>query len=189
MHTNTRLLLPFTGEIDTLAITYALQLANKSHATLVALALVEKEARLEYLQQAQDFLEFTRYKARQQHVPIERVRRYTSNSANSIEAIAREGPCEAVIIFVNERHEALLRHEEIRALMEYATCNLHIVLLPDTWKRHQPLHMPLSRRLPDDDAEVSRANASVEGLLRERMSRVSLFSEENSCSECRFRPV
>ena len=174
MHTTTRLLLPFTGEIDTRAITYALQLAHQRHATLVALALIAKEARLEHIQQAQDFLELLRHKAEQQHVLVEQTRFYTDDIASSVETLAREMGCEAVILFVSTGNEALLRHEEVRALMDSTTCNRHIVLLPDTQQRHHPLYASPLRRL-SDEMERSPALIPVKKLIQERVVPVSFF--------------
>lgn len=174
MHATTRLLLPFTGEIDIRAAAYALQLAHQRHATLVALALIAKEARLEHIQQAQDFLELLRHKAEQQRVLVEQARFYTDDIASSIETLAREMGCEAVILFVSAGNGALLRHEEVRALMDSTTCNLHIVLLPDTQQRHHPLYAsPLKRLL--DEMERPPALTSVKKLIQGRVVLASLF--------------
>src|SRR5689334_14436398 len=79
-----RLLLPFTGNINTLALNYAIQFAEMRGATLVPLALIRvmpgKAVRLERVQQAQDFLEFVHYKAQRQGVPVEQARIYTNDA-------------------------------------------------------------------------------------------------------------
>jgi hypothetical protein len=146
----TRLLLPFTGSINTQALNYAIQLAEHRQATLVPLALIRveanKAARLEHVQQAQDFLEFTRSKAERHGVPIEQARIYTSDAARSIEAVAGEMNCEAVLLFLCARDEALLEPAEISTLMDYAACNAYIVLLSPRRERKHPLYVPLLKR-------------------------------------------
>lgn len=148
--TTTRLLLPFTGSIHALALSYAIQLAQQRQATLVPLALIRvkpgKAARLELLQQAQDFLELARCKAGRQGVPLEQARIYTSDVARSIEAVAGEMNCEAVILFLHQTDDVLLESGEIRELMDRAACNAHLVLLPGKRERKHPLHFPLFKR-------------------------------------------
>jgi len=144
--TTTRLLLPFTGSIHPLALNYAVQLAQQRQATLVPLALIRvkpgKAARLEHIQQAQDFLELTRCKAARQKVPLEQVRIETSDVVHSIEVIAGEMNCEVVILFLSETDEVLLEPAEIRKLMDCASCNAHLVLLPSRRERKHPLSFP-----------------------------------------------
>lgn len=143
----TRLLLPFTGGINTQALSYAIHLAEQRQAVLVPLALIRVQAcrpvRLEYIQGAQDFLEFTRYKAAQHGVSVERACIYTGDVALSIEAVAGEMNCEAVILFLSDTDEALLAAAEIGALMERAACNAYIVLLPSRRARRSGVHAPL----------------------------------------------
>lgn len=145
-----RLLLPFTGNVNTLALNYAIQFAEMRQATLVPLALIRvmpgKAVRLELIQQAQDFLEFVRYKARQQRVPIEQARIYTSDAVRSIEAVAGEMNCEAVMLFLSDTADVLLDHAEFRSLMDHAACNAHLVLLPARRAQRYLLHMPLLKR-------------------------------------------
>ena len=162
MHSTTRLLLPFTGGINVTALNYAMQLAEQRRATLVLLALIPtrpgKGVRLEHIQQAQDFLELTRRKAERQGVPIEPMRLYTRDAALSIEAIAGEMDCEAVLLFLGNRDEALLGHTEIRALMDNSACNMHIILLPERRERRTTghlLHVPFLRRSSHDEQPAS----------------------------------
>lgn len=150
MHTTTRLLLPFTEGISSLALGYAVQIAQQSRATLVPLALIpvrpKQHVRLELIQQAQDFLVLITHKATRQGVPIEAAQLYTQDSVRSIEVFAREMHCEAVLLFLSYAGEVLLGHAEIRALMERGTCNIHLVLLPAKRTRRvrgvpwRPLH-------------------------------------------------
>jgi len=151
MDVKTRLLLPFTSDINVLALNYALQMAEQRHATLVPLALVlvapHKGARLERLQQAQDFLTMISHKAQQRGVPIEASELYTVDAARSVEAFASEMACQAVIVFLSGARDILLGRAEIRNLLERSVCNLHIVLLPEKRSRFT-LHLPLFRRSP-----------------------------------------
>lgn len=144
----TRLLLPFTGGINTQALNSAVHLAEQRQAVLVPLALIRVQAcrpvRLEYIQGAQDFLEFTRYKAAQHGVSVERACIYTSNVVRSIEAVTGEMNCDAVILFLSNTGEALLAPTEVSALMERAACNAYIVLLPS--RRARRLRLRVSPR-------------------------------------------
>jgi hypothetical protein len=170
--TTTRLLLPFTGSINALALSHAVQLAVQRQATLVPLALIRvkpnKAARLERIQQAQDFLEFARCKAERQGVQIEQARVYTSDVARSIEAVAGEMNCEAVIIFLSATEEVFLEPAEIRELMDRAACNAHIVLLPSRRERKHPLHIPLLKRSLDERKKYTESGALISALMQER---------------------
>ena len=148
--TITRLLLPFTGSIDAQALSYAIQLADHRQATLVPLALIRvkpnRAARLEHIQQAQDFLEFVRCRAGRWGVPIEHACIYTSNVVRSIELLAGEMGCEAVLLFLSATGEALLEAAEINEVMDHAACNAHVVLLPPGRGRQHPLYVSLLKR-------------------------------------------
>lgn len=169
--TTTRLLLPFTGSINALALSHAVQLAAQRQATLVPLALIRvkpnKAARLERIQQAQDFLELASCKAERQGVTIEQARVYTSDVTRSIEAVAGELNCEAVIIFLSAAEEVFLEPAEIRELMDRAACNAHIVLLPSRRERKHPLHIPLLKR-SDERKNRTQSGALIDALLQER---------------------
>lgn len=145
-----RLLLPFTGNINTLALNYAIQFAEKRQATLVPLALIRvmpgKAVRLEHIQQAQDFLEFVHYKAQQQGVPIEQARIYTSDAVRSIEAVAGEMNCAAVMLFLSDTGDVLLDLAELRSLMNQSACNAHLVLLPARRAKRRLMHISLLKR-------------------------------------------
>lgn len=181
MDTTTRLLLPFTGSINALALSYAIQMAEQRHATLVPLALIPQGGRLEHIQQAQDFLEFTRRKAERQGVPIEPARIYTGNAARTIEAFSGEMNCEAVILFLSNTNEVLLEHAEIRELMDHSNCNMHIVLLPEKrrWRApNHPVHMPIIRR-SDDDTPTSKSGALLQEQGQEHISLVRRFIQHD----------
>ncbi len=176
MATTTRLLLPFTGGINDLALSYAVQMAEHRQATLVPCALIfcrpGKSARLEHIQQAQDFLELTRWKAQRQGVPIEPVRLCTHDVARSIEAMAGEMNCEAVLLFLCDTREVLLGSAEIRALVDHSTCNMHFVLLPAKRGRRaidHPLHVPFPR-ISEEDSPCSRPEALLQEQTEENIS-------------------
>jgi hypothetical protein len=177
MYTTTRLLLPFTEGINAQAIDYAIQLAEKRQATLVPLALIpvrpDQKTRPESLQQAQDFLELARHKAARQGVPVELARVSTGDAALSIEAMAGEMGCEAVLLFLCNTNEVLLGHAQIRALMDRSTCNMCIILFPEKRRRFANkhlLHLSLLRRVEDDSLRTQ-----IESLL-----------EEPSCEQARL---
>lgn len=132
MPATTRLLLPFTGGIDTQALDCAVQLAVQRRATLVPFALIpshdEREVRLEQIQQAQDFLECIRCKAEREHVQVTPLRVFTRDIALSIEAVAGEQLCESVVLFLCNTQEILLERAVIYDLVERASCHLHLIL-------------------------------------------------------------
>lgn len=169
--TTIRLLLPFTGSISPLALSYAVQLAEQRQATLVPLALIRvkpgKAARLEHIQQAQDFLELTLCKAERQQVPVEPARIYTSDVARSIEAVAGEMNCEAVILFLSDTDEVLLEPAEIGELMDRAACNAHLVLLPTRRARKHPLHFPFFKKRTEGQTARARSDALLDLLTQE----------------------
>jgi hypothetical protein len=172
MDIKTRLLLPFTTDINVLALNYALQMADQRHATLVPLALVpvapHKGARLERLQQAQDFLTMIHHKAQQRGVPIESSELYTVDPARSIEAFASEMDCQAVIIFLSNTTDILLGRPEIRSLLEHSACNLHIVLLPEKRSRFAqklPLHLPRFSRAASHTSRLGQSGVEQSAAI------------------------
>lgn len=125
-----RWLLPFTFGVDVAAITTVLQQAMACNATLVAVSLVTsgekgQGARLEHLQQSQDFLETVQHLASRYHVRLERHEILTSASgaalADEIARIAREFDCECCVIVTRGPQELLLCKDEIRALLTAAS--------------------------------------------------------------------
>ena len=131
-----RLLLPFMHGVDVCAIDSALRLAKGYDATLVPLALIyipedrrSKGARLEHIQQSKDFLELVKHKAARYGVPIKRLEVYTSDVAQSIRAVASEMECEAILLFVGDKHDVLLSASQIKHLMEHFTCKLYVLRL------------------------------------------------------------
>lgn len=139
MHTTTRLLLPFSEGIHSLALDSALQVAKQCQAMLVPLALIpvqpKRRVRLELIEQAQDFLVLIQRKASRQGVSIEPAQLYTPDCVRSIEAFAHEMHCEAVLLFLDRTDDVLLGHAEIQALLARGLCNIYLVLLPEKHMR------------------------------------------------------
>ena len=135
----TQLLLPFTHGINAPAITYALELAQRFHFTLVVLSLIHlpetpgrHNPRLEDIQQSKDFLEFVHHKAARQGVPIVRVELYTYHPVSSIQAIAREMECAGILLYVQHGTGILLETGHVKQLLEQDSVPLYIVpLLPN----------------------------------------------------------
>lgn len=141
-----RLLLPFVHGVNVAAIDYAVQLAQESGATLVALALIttpnpRRGARLELLQQSKDFLETVRQRASRCHVPLERYEVFTCDYLKSIEVIVGEMHCTGAILFTNGC--ALMNREEVKEVMKRMVCPLYMIQLP---ARRKAGALPLFRR-------------------------------------------
>jgi hypothetical protein len=133
----TNLLLPFTHGIDASAITYALVLAQRMHATLVAVSLIQlpeapgkRHPRLEDIQQSKDFLVYVQHRAEKRGVPIERVELYTHHSVRSICSLARELECIGILVFVRRGTGVLLATSEVKQLLEDRSLPLYICPLP-----------------------------------------------------------
>ena len=133
----TRLLLPFTHQIDMDVLDYAVLLAKGRNATLVPLSLIHIPkghhsggARLEHVQQSKDFLEATKHKAAYYGVPIERYEIFTSDVVESINIHAQNIECADILLFVRDGEGILLQTDEIKHLMEQPICKLSIIRLP-----------------------------------------------------------
>lgn len=188
MDTTNRLLLPFTRGMNAQALDYAVQLTRQRQAMLVPLALIpvrpDKRTRLEYVQQAQDFLEYTRHKAERQDVAVLPARVYTGNVALSVEAIAGEMACEAVLLFLCNTDEVLLGHAEIRELMDHSTCNMHIVLFPGKRKRRVsgfPLSAIHRKRAGEDDMLSGELETPFQQEQRVNNSPVYNHAQDDTC--------
>jgi len=135
----TQLLLPFTHGVDVRAISYALEMAQRLHFTLIALSLIRlpekpgmSNPRLEDIQQSKDFLEFVHHKAARQGVPVERVELYTCHPVRSIHALAQEMECAGILLFVQRGAGVLLASGEVKQLLEHKSVPLYLVrLLPN----------------------------------------------------------
>lgn len=174
MQVTTRLLLPFTQEVDSSALDWAVRLACQRRATLVLLALLPVEPgrnpRPELLEQAYDFLLLTRRKAERQGVKIESSQMSTHDVVRSIEAFASEMQCEGVVLFWGRTHEALLKQAEARRLIEHSLCNVYTLVLPEQAKRKRStsrLHVTLPGRRDDGAAELCFAQQTGEPPLQQ----------------------
>jgi hypothetical protein len=131
------LLLPFTHGIDETAITYALALADQSHATLILLSLLcqrgrpgKQLVRWEDMQQSTDFLVFVQQKAQRMGVAVEQMVLHTRQPTQSIRALAREMDCKGILLFVRGGKGVLLDTYEVKQLLEDLDYPLYVANLP-----------------------------------------------------------
>lgn len=133
---STRLLLPFTQDIDLDALRYALQLARSCQATLIPLALIPlpqeqwaEGPRLEAIEQANDFLEAVKYIAERIGVELEPYEMSTRDVVRSLSVFAQEMMCEAILLFLHHGTTVLLPPEVVHGLQDQAPCTLCLVRL------------------------------------------------------------
>jgi hypothetical protein len=148
----TRLLLPFTGWLDTQAIDYAIGLAQCEGAVLILLSLIVAQLeykggkiRLEQIEQSKDFLVFATNKARRAGVTVETHEIYTHDAVRSLTLQAQEQMCDAILLFVREKQGVLLQSDEVKRTLEWqgiARCVLDIPTPASI-----PLHTALWTRL------------------------------------------
>jgi hypothetical protein len=124
-----RLLLPFTHGVEMEALGTAISLAEASHATLVALALLRVKAkgrrpepRLEDLMEANDFLEAVRWKAMRAGVPIEGFQVLTADVGQSLDILNRQFACDGIVFFVRQGQGILLRGDDIVGCLQLGNC-------------------------------------------------------------------
>ncbi len=120
-----RLLLPFTGEIQEEAIDAALLITQRCGATLVPLSLirlpemVEPEyARLERRHQIDLFQDIVSRRASLMKVPVEGMTRSTHNVRRSIHLFAQEMKCVGILLFTYEGTGVLLDTNEVKQVVE-----------------------------------------------------------------------
>ncbi|GHO42668.1 hypothetical protein [Ktedonospora formicarum] len=129
------LLLPFTHGIDKEAIDQSLALARNLSACLVCVALIplrpgsNKGVRLEYIQQAKDFLEYTRHRAKRAGVTLERMELRTSHLENCILHISKEMDNAPILLFTRGEQSIMLDTSMIISLMENKHSCYYLVLL------------------------------------------------------------
>ena len=130
----TRLLLPFTHDVNMFAIEQAVLLAKSLDATLMPLSVIHvpgerhaKGARLEHIQQSKDFLEAVKYKAARYGVPVDRFEVFTSDIVHSINMVAREQMCDGILLFLRGKKGVLLPEEEIKSLLKTPVCKLYVL--------------------------------------------------------------
>ncbi len=135
----TRLLLPFTQDIDLDALRYAVQLARSCQATLLPLALIPlseeqwaEGPRLEAIEQANDFLEAVKYIAERVGVVLEPHEMSTRDVVRSLSVFAQEMMYEAILLFLHHGTTVLLPPEVVHHLLDQAPCTLCLVRLQPT---------------------------------------------------------
>ncbi len=152
----TRFLLPFVHGVDKFAIEQAILLTKSHSATLVPLVLFhvpeerrKKGVRLEYLQQAMDFLEIVKQKADRHSVQTEELEVYTSDVVHSINLVAGEMECDGILLYVSQKGGILLQIEYIKGIMEMPVCKLYLTHLPkvEAHSYVQALHLRISQWL------------------------------------------
>lgn len=145
MQQRSRLLLPFTHGLNCLALDYAVKLAKSRDMILVPLSLIavpankpSKGARLEFIQQSQDFLVAVQQKAEQLSVLVEACEVYTSDVIGSINDVACSRNCEGVLLFVCNGDGILLRSHEVNQVITKVTGTHNIIHLPGHARVHSP---------------------------------------------------
>ncbi len=134
-----RLLLPFIHGIDTLALDYAVQLAASRGAVLVALSLIAapgaklaRGARLEAIQQSQDFLVAVRQKAACLGVPLEVCEVYSADPVASIKVALQQQDCDGTLFFLRDGEGVLLETSAIKRLTVEVAATHSVVHLPSS---------------------------------------------------------
>ena len=129
-----RFLLPFTNDVDVKALHSVLQLAKIHNATLVALALIPlaeqqrpEDVRLEYIQQAQDFLAVLHTQADIHAVRVEEYELFTHNVPESICRYTEHLHCQRVLLSYEGEKVHFLQHHEAQQLHVSCTYPLHVL--------------------------------------------------------------
>lgn len=133
-----RWLLPFTHGVDMRAIDCAVRLAESAGAILIPVSFVsvstetkKQGARLEHIQQSNDFLEAVQYKAELYHVPVERYEVYTADVLQSITTIVHEMHCDGMLLVTGGEQAWLLRSDEVKRLLTGPPTTLVLVRLAE----------------------------------------------------------
>jgi hypothetical protein len=127
-----RWLLPFTHAVDMRAIDSVVRLAESAGATLVAVSLISaprQGARLEHIQQSQDFLEAVLHKAERFQVPLERYEVFTVDVLQSLTTLVHDRRCKGIVLVTGGEHSRLLRDEEVKHLLVKPPAALVLVRL------------------------------------------------------------
>src|SRR5450755_1241881 len=102
-----RLLLPFTQGVHADALEYAVLMAQSRNAVLVPLSIIQvsnecgaKGARLEYIQQSQDFLAAVEYNALKHGVEVEQKEVYASDAVACIHKYIQTLHCDGILLLV-----------------------------------------------------------------------------------------
>ena len=129
-----RFLLPFTYDVDVKALHSVLQLAKIHNATLVALALIPlveqqrpEDVRLEYIQQAQDFLAVLHTQADIHAVCIEEYELYTHDVLESIGCYTQRLHCQQILLSYTGEKAHFLQPQEAQQLRIGSIHPLHVL--------------------------------------------------------------
>jgi len=135
----TRLLLPFTEQLDIEALAFAVRYASSYQATLVPLALIPltkrqwvQGPRLEAIEQASDFLEALTSQAQDAGVSVEPYTSETRDTMHTIGNCAQELHCEEVLLFQRGKTTPLVAPALVTALLAQQACTLRLVRLAPT---------------------------------------------------------
>lgn len=116
-----RWLLPFSTGVDLPTIEQALRLTGAAGATLVTVSFLPTPEKwgvhLELIQQSNDFLEATRYKALRLSISIECHELWTSDILASIPTQIYTLGCESLVLASRGDRALLLRPQEMRQLV------------------------------------------------------------------------
>jgi hypothetical protein len=119
-----RWLLPFTHGVDMQAIDSVVSLVESAGTMLVALSLVSvpearrsRGARLEDIQQSQDFLEAIKWKAARRQTLVEYHEVFTGDVLGSIATLVHDLRCDSMILVSNGKYDMLLHAHELKHLL------------------------------------------------------------------------
>ncbi len=146
-----RLLLPFMHGVNPLVIEYAVSLAKSKNAILVPLALIKipkngkkQAARLEHIEQAQDFLMLVQREATLQGVPVELVEIFTGDVVGSVNTYIQSNLCEGILFFMQNGKSMLLQQLHIQKIIEQAAID-HTLIHVQKWQEGQESSFFLQR--------------------------------------------
>ncbi|MEO8953327.1 MAG: hypothetical protein ABI396_07220 [Ktedonobacteraceae bacterium] len=129
-----RLLLPFTYGVHADALEYAVLMAQSRDAVLVPLSIIQvanecgaKGARLEYIQQSQDFLAAVTYNALKHGVEVEQKEVYTSDAVACIREGMQTLHCDGVLLLVENGKGVLLRTSEVKHVIASVASQVHLI--------------------------------------------------------------
>ena len=129
-----RLLLPFTQEVHADALEYAVLMAQSRNAVLVPLSIIQvsnecgaKGARLEYIQQSQDFLAAVEYSALKHGVEVELKEVYASDAVACIRECFQSLHCDGVLLLVANGKGVLLQTIEVKHVIASITSQVHLI--------------------------------------------------------------
>ncbi len=132
-----RLLLPFTQGVHADALEYAVLMAQSRNAVLVPLSIIQvsnecgaKGARLEYIQQSQDFLAAVESNALKHGVEIEAKEAkevYALDAVACIRESIHSLHCDGVLLLVENGKGVLLHTSEVKRVITSVTSQVHLI--------------------------------------------------------------